>query len=105
MNGCWVAFAFIFPPPAITAYSIRETVKYVALPGFSEHGAPSHQALDFINPDGINGEDNPAEFEALPEYAWLVKNAKRFGFTLSYPKAAAGTGITYEPWHWRWEER
>lgn len=83
-------------------YSIRETVKFVALPGYSEHGSPAHQAVDLINPDGINGEDNPQEFEELPENAWLLKNAKEFGFVLSYPKKA-GSGITYEPWHWRYE--
>ena len=85
------------------AYSIRETVKFVALPGYSEHGSPRFQAVDFINPDGINGEDNPAEFEELEEYQWLLKNARRFGFVLSYPKASK-KGITYEPWHWHFEE-
>lgn len=83
-------------------YSIRETTKFVALPGYSEHGAPKFQAIDFINTDGINGENNPREFEDLPEYRWLLKNAGRFGFILSYPKKS-GTGITYEPWHWRYE--
>jgi hypothetical protein len=81
-------------------YSIRETVKWVALPGYSEHGDPEHLAIDFINSNGINGEKNVAEFEALPEYQWLLKNADRFGFVLSYPKNAPA-GITYEPWHWR----
>lgn len=81
-------------------YSIRETVKFVALPGFSEHGSSEHQALDFINADGINGEDNPAEFEALAEYKWLLKNAGRFSFELSYPKTG-NKDITFEPWHWR----
>jgi LAS superfamily LD-carboxypeptidase LdcB len=84
-------------------YSIRETVKFVALPGYSEHGSPKNQAIDFINPDGINGEDNPKEFEALPEYEWLLKNAGRFGFVLSYPKSDQA-GITFEPWHWRFDE-
>jgi len=81
-------------------YSIRETAKYVALPGYSEHGCPRRQALDFINEDGVNGDGNPQEFEDLPEYAWLTKNAGKFGFILSYPKDA-NEGITYEPWHWR----
>lgn len=84
-------------------YSIRETAKFVALPGYSEHGSPRHQAIDFINEDGINGEDNPQEFEDLPEFEWLVKNARRFGFVLSYPKDSP-TGITYEPWHWHYEK-
>ena len=83
-------------------YSIHETVKFVALPGYSEHGSPSHQAIDFINENGIDGENNPAEFEALEEYEWLLKNAKKFDFVLSYPKNAPNA-ITFEPWHWRFE--
>lgn len=85
-------------------YSIRETVKYVALPGYSEHGCPRRQALDFINEDGINGDGCPEKFEVLFEYAWLMKNAQRFNFILSYPKDAS-EGITYEPWHWRVKEK
>lgn len=83
-------------------YSIRETAKWVALPGYSEHGDLEHQAIDFINAEGINGEGNTAEFETLPEYQWLLRNAYRFGFVLSYPKNAP-VGITYEPWHWRYD--
>ncbi|MCE5341703.1 MAG: M15 family metallopeptidase [Planctomycetaceae bacterium] len=85
-------------------YSIRETVKYVALPGYSEHGCPRRQALDFINEDGINGDGCPEKFEVLPEYVWLMKNAQRFNFILSYPKDSSA-GITYEPWHWRIKEK
>jgi LAS superfamily LD-carboxypeptidase LdcB len=85
-------------------YSIRETVKFVALPGYSEHGAPAHQAVDFINEFGINGEDNAKEFEDLPEYHWLLTHAGAFGFVLSYPKTDQ-SGITFEPWHWRFDER
>ena len=85
-------------------YSIRETVKFVALPGYSEHGAPAHQAVDFINVSGINGEYNMKEFEDLPEYHWLLAHAGEFGFVLSYPKTDQ-SGITFEPWHWRFDER
>ncbi|MBU9888544.1 MAG: M15 family metallopeptidase [Candidatus Omnitrophica bacterium] len=84
--------------------SIRETAKFVALPGYSEHGAPDYQAIDFINRDGINGDPNVEEFEALPEYRWLVDHAHEFGFVLSYPKGR-GAGITYEPWHWRYDPK
>jgi D-alanyl-D-alanine carboxypeptidase len=85
-------------------YSIRETVKFVALPGYSEHGAPAHQAIDFINEFGINGEYNTKEFEDLLEYQWLLAHAAEFGFVLSYPKGDQ-SGITYEPWHWRFDAR
>jgi LAS superfamily LD-carboxypeptidase LdcB len=83
-------------------YSIRQTAKFVALPGYSEHGDPQHQAIDFINENGIN-QDSPKEFENLPEYRWLIANAAKFGFTLSYPKNSK-EGITFEPWHWRYEK-
>ena len=83
-------------------YSIRETARFVAFPGYSEHGSPSHQAIDFINIDGI-GNHAPAEhFETLEEYQWLLKNANRFGFVLSYPRNSPD-GMSFEPWHWRYE--
>jgi len=85
-------------------YSIRETVKFVTLPGYSEHGDPKHQAIDFINKEGINGDPNVKEFEVLPENQWLLENARRFGFILSYPKNNL-RGITYEPWHWRYDPK
>lgn len=83
-------------------YSIRETVRFVALPGYSEHGSPQHQAIDFINEDGF-GEEMAKQFEAQPEFTWLTKNAAKFGFVMSYPKNGK-EGITYEPWHWRYEQ-
>ena len=97
-SSAYQLYLFIFYLKNHT-FSIRETAKYVTLPGFSEHGAPKHQAIDFINEDGISGETNPSEFENLDEYKWLLKRASEFGFVLSYPKGAVG--ITFEPWHWR----
>ncbi|MGI6240784.1 MAG: M15 family metallopeptidase [Candidatus Omnitrophota bacterium] len=85
-------------------FSVRETVKFVALPGYSEHGSPKYQAIDFINEDGIDGDPNVKEFEALPENTWLHAHAREYGFVLSYPKDA-GKGITYEPWHWRYDPK
>ena len=82
--------------------SINETRRWVALPGHSEHGNPDLQAIDFINEQGINGdnEGQTAEtFEKLPEFDWLTKRGKEFGFELSYPRG--GKDTTYEPWHWR----
>ena len=84
-------------------YSIRETAKFVALPGHSEHGCPRQQAIDFVNEDGIDGQNNPKFFEVLPEYAWLTKNAQNFNFALSYPKDS-NDGIAFEPWHWHYNK-
>ena len=82
------------------SYNIKETARWIALPGYSEHGCPTMQAVDFINEDGINCNSPAAKFAALPEYAWLKTNAARYNFQLSYPPDS-NTGITFEPWHWR----
>jgi LAS superfamily LD-carboxypeptidase LdcB len=82
-------------------YSIRETAKFVALPGRSEHGCPRRQAIDFVNEYGIDGQNNPQFFDVLPEYIWLTENAQKFNFALSYPKDS-NTGIAFEPWHWHY---
>ncbi len=82
--------------------SVIETNKFVALPGHSEHGYPPRQAIDFINQEGINGEDHPEEFEALPEYQWLQQHAQEFGFHLSYPRDNP-YHTAFEPWHWHYE--
>jgi len=82
--------------------SVKETNRFVALPGHSEHGAPERQAIDFISEEGINGEEHPEAFEALPEYKWLSRHAKRYGFFLSYPRNNPW-GTSFEPWHWHYE--
>ncbi|MBI3011313.1 MAG: D-alanyl-D-alanine carboxypeptidase family protein [Candidatus Omnitrophica bacterium] len=85
-------------------YSIRETNRFVALPGHSEHGYPPRQAIDFINEAGISGENHPEAFEALSEYQWLQQHAEGFGFVLSYPRDNP-SHTAFEPWHWHYEPR
>lgn len=42
-------------------------------------------------------------FADSKEFEWLQKNAHKYGFILRYPSGKeAVTGITYEPWHWRY---
>lgn len=109
-------YLFLFYMPK-HAYSVRETNRHVALPGCSEHGCPAFQAIDFITPEGINGEDRPEEFEELQEYGWLRARAREFGFHLSYPRPllkspllpGAEVGVreavsAFEPWHWHHRE-
>jgi len=43
------------------------------------------------------------EIESTEAFAWLVENAHRYGFVLSYPKG--NTYYQYEPWHWRFVGR
>ncbi len=92
-------YTFLFYLPK-HHYSLKEGRQWVALPGHSEHGNPARQAIDFINEEGENGDAAAEQFEALPEYAWLQKNASKFGFELSYPRGTQGTA--FEPWHWRY---
>lgn len=62
--------------------------------GYSEHQLGT--AIDFTT-TGINGGLDG--FEQTEAYAWLTKNAHRFGFALSYPPNNAY--YIFEPWHWR----
>ena len=71
---------------------------YSAKPGQSEH--QTGLCIDFITSD-MGGELTEA-FENTDAFAWLAKNAYKFGFILRYPKGMEEvTGYTYEPWHYR----
>ncbi|WP_413287441.1 D-alanyl-D-alanine carboxypeptidase family protein [Bdellovibrio sp. HCB337] len=73
---------------------LDDILTHIAIPGFSEHH--SGRAID------IHAYGHPTlteEFENTEEFAWLSKNAARFGFRLSYPRDNPH-GIIYEPWHW-----
>lgn len=67
-----------------------------AAPGFSEHH--SGRALDLTCPGFAPLEE---AFERSSAFAWLMRNAARFRFSLSYPRGNVH-GIAYEPWHWCW---
>lgn len=62
--------------------------------GYSEHQLGT--ALDLIAP-GLGG--NLDGFENTTEYQWLLANAYKYGFILSYPKN--NKFYVFEPWHWR----
>ena len=62
--------------------------------GYSEHQLGT--TLDFITP-GLGGQVDG--FDNTQAYQWLLANAYRFGFELSYPKG--NSYYVYEPWHWR----
>lgn len=81
-------------------YDVAQTARRVAVPGYSEHGTPSSLALDVQNIDGLPRDENPTDFENTSEYKWLLENASRFDFYLSYPKNNQW-GVMFEPWHWR----
>ena len=66
---------------------------YALPPGYSEHHLGL--ALDIGSTEGPMAEAKEGE--------WLEKNAARYGFVLRYPADKTGiTGISFEPWHFRY---
>jgi D-alanyl-D-alanine carboxypeptidase len=69
--------------------------KFSADQGYSEHQLGT--TLDFTTTkDGAT----LTGFEKTNEYTWLVNNAYRYGFIISYPKE--NSYYIFEPWHWRY---
>ena len=68
--------------------------KYVARPGYSEH----QTGLSFDI-----GSKNSNIFSNSKEYQWILNNSYKYGFIHRFPKNAEDiTGISNEPWHFRY---
>ena len=75
----------------------KEALKYIAVPGTSEH--ETGLAVDMTSAADVQNYEN----EQLPIYAWLRDHSWEYGWILRYPKDKERiTGITYEPWHFRY---
>ncbi|MCU0567466.1 MAG: M15 family metallopeptidase [Oculatellaceae cyanobacterium Prado106] len=68
-----------------------------APPGHSEHH--TGYAID-IGDAAYPETDVETSFAQTPAFAWLQRNASRFGFEMSFTEGNA-QGVSYEPWHWR----
>ena len=75
-----------------------ERGKVSAPPGYSEHSTGF--AID-IGDATQRETDFETEFENTDAYRWLINNATKFHFKLSFNKD--NKYIDYEPWHWRYE--
>lgn len=62
--------------------------------GYSEHQLGT--TVDFTTPELVGAVQ---AFANTAANKWLLENAYKFGFVLSYPKSNAY--YIYEPWHWR----
>lgn len=70
-----------------------------APPGASQHQLGT--AVDFTNATAGYGLNR--SFANSRAYGWLLNNAHRYGFVLSYPPGGYyETGYYFEPWHWRY---
>lgn len=79
-----------------------DTMREVQSPGCSEHNAGI--AADIMS-DEYTGMDDDG-FKDTKAFAWLQENAAKYGFILRYPENGyESTGISYEPWHYRFVGR
>ena len=79
--------------------TLEERAQVSAPPGYSEHSTGF--AIDLG--DGLAPETHLSiYFEQTNAFRWLQDNANRYHFVLSFPKGNK-QGVTYEPWHWRYE--
>ncbi len=83
----------------------REDAEAIVLTYSSRPGTSEHQTglcVDMHNLDGWA----TVEFADTDAYRWLADNAWKFGFIERYPAAKTEiTGVSYEPWHWRFVGR
>lgn len=75
-----------------------ERARVSAPPGYSEHSTGF--AID-IGDATQRETDFETDFENTDAFRWLIKNAAKFHFKLSFNKD--NKYINYEPWHWRYE--
>jgi len=68
--------------------------KFTADQGYSEHQLGT--TIDFTTSE-FNG--STSQFHKTKAYQWLLENAYKYGFILSYPEN--NTYYVFEPWHWR----
>jgi LAS superfamily LD-carboxypeptidase LdcB len=76
------------------------SVGEVAPPGHSEHQLGT--AVD-LSGESIQYQGLSYSFASSREGLWLMQNAYKYGFVMSYPPGKDSiTGYTYEPWHYRY---
>jgi zinc D-Ala-D-Ala carboxypeptidase len=73
---------------------LERILKVNTPPGFSEHH--TGRAVDLTTPGCQPLEE---EFETTAAFGWLIRNAHRFAFAMTYPRENR-FGMAYEPWHW-----
>ena len=70
-----------------------------APPGYSEHS--TGYAID-VGDGNYPDTHFEVEFEQTPAFKFMKRFASKYHFVLSFPPNNK-QGVTYEPWHWRFE--
>ena len=76
-------------------YGAGTANQFSADQGYSEHQLGT--SVDLTTPEAGAAF---SKFSTGKGYDWLLENAHKYGFILSYP--AGNTYYTFEPWHWRY---
>ena len=86
--------------PALT----WDEAKAIVLTYSAEPGTSEHQTGLCIDMHNLPSADISFQYQAA--YLWLKDNAWKFGFIERFPENKTDvTGISYEPWHWRFVGR
>ena len=72
-----------------------DVMRIVAMPGVSRH----HWGTE-VDIDGLGNSKKLASIENNKRYAWLKKNAAKFGYYQCYDSDSSRTGYQEETWHW-----
>lgn len=85
-------------------FATREECEAYVLTFSTKPGTSEHQSGLCCDMHNIGSAE--VSFAKKPEAKWLAENCYRFGFILRYPEDKTDiTGITYEPWHFRFVGR
>ena len=89
----------------LVRYGAEEGAMLAAQPGYSEHHAGYAFDMNVYTADGISYSLASAG-DVNPIYSWIYDNAAKYGFVQRYPENKTSvTGITNEPWHFRYVGR
>lgn len=78
--------------------AMARAAAWVATPGTSEHQAGL--SVDIVD---INNQNLDETQEGTPVSLWLKENCAKYGFIVRYPTDKSQiTGVSYEPWHYRY---
>lgn len=87
------------------SYGEEQGALLAAMPGYSEHHSGMAFDMNVYTSAGVSYSLATAG-QADPVYNWIYENAAKYGFVLRYPESKTGvTGITNEPWHFRYVGR
>ena len=89
----------------LATYGTEEGALLAAQPGYSEHHSGYAFDMNVYTAGGVSYSLASAS-DVDPNYGWIYENAAKYGFVQRYPEGKTSlTGITNEPWHFRYVGR